>query len=62
MLRHLIEGYWLTADVRSLSKGSVEKKLDQTGEHGERELIQGLFSDPNQFQRSSYKCTQTVRE
>ena len=46
ILRHLIEGYWLTADaLRSLAKGSVERKswVKLALEHGERELLQGLI-------------------
>ncbi len=48
-LRHLLEGYWLTADaLRSLSKGSVEKKswIKLTSTHGERQLLQGFIKRP----------------
>lgn len=46
ILRHLIEGYWLTADaLRSLAKGSVERKswVKLALEHGDRELLQGFI-------------------
>ncbi len=48
-LRHLLEGYWLTADaLRSLSKGSVEKKswIKLARTHGERQLLQGFIKRP----------------
>ena len=48
-MRHLIEGYWLTADaLRSLSKGSVERKswIKLARAHGERQLLQGFIKRP----------------
>ena len=49
MLKHLIEGYWLTADaLRGLQKGSIEKKtwIKLALQHGEKECLQGNIERP----------------